>query len=113
MLFDTTLEEAAGLSGIHRWSLILPGAHVSLATYQTVVAVRCAELVQQGLQGWEFGRFHAEGVATKGRFIPVLWDGPRSEANAVQDIGTVVDALHNAYAFEADPAETTETYNGV
>ena len=43
----TTLNEAAGTAGIHRWNLILPSsARVFLLTYQTVIGVRCHELVK-------------------------------------------------------------------
>ena len=44
----TTTIEAAGLSGAHRWGIILPNSsRVSMLTYKAIVAVRYPELVVQ------------------------------------------------------------------
>ena len=102
-----TLNEAAGTEGIHRWSLILPSsARVSLLTYQTVIGVRYQELVKYQDGEHRFGRFLCELAAKRGGFLPILWDAPKSDTYAVQDIGMVVDHLRELYHFTNDPEET-------
>ena len=95
-----TLNEAAGTEGIHRWSLILPSsARVSLLTYQTVIGVRYQELVKYQDGEHRFGRFLSELSAKRGGFLPILWDAPKSDTYAVQDIGMVVDHLRELYQY--------------
>ena len=102
-----TLNEAAGTEGIHRWSLILPSsARVSLLTYQTVIGVRYLELVKYLDGEHRFGRFLTELSAKRGGFLPIMWDAPKSDTYAVQDIGMVVDHLRGIYTFTNDPEET-------
>ena len=102
-----TLNEAAGTEGVHRWSLILPSsARVSFLTYQTVIGVRYLELVKYQDGEHRFGRFLTELSAKRGGFLPILWDAPKSDTYAVQDIGMVVDHLRGLYRFTNDPEET-------
>ena len=102
-----TLNEAAGTAGIHRWSLILPSsARVSLLTYQTVIGVRYLELVKYLDGEHRFGRFLTDFSAKRGGFLPILWDAPKSDTYAVQDIGMVVDHLRGIFTFTNNPEET-------
>ena len=102
-----TLNEAAGTAGIHRWNLILPSsARVSILTYQTVIGVRYHELVKLSGGEYPFGRFLSDLSAKKGGFLPILWDAPKSDTYAVQDIGMVVDHLKKIFTFTSRPEET-------
>ena len=102
-----TFDEAAGTAGIHRWNLILPSsARVSLLTYQTVIGVRYHELVKHSAGEYFFGRFLSDLSAKRGGFLPILWDAPKSDTYAVQDIGMVVDHLQQIFTFTTDPEET-------
>ena len=84
----SSLNEAAGTVGIHRWNLILPSsARVSLLTYQTVIGVRYNELVKLCEGEYCFGRLFSDLSAKRGGFLPILWDAPKSDTYAVQDIG--------------------------
>ena len=69
----TSLNEAAGTDGIHRWNLILPSsARVSLLTYQTVIGVRYYELVKPLDGEYHFGRFFPGYSTRRGGFPPLF-----------------------------------------
>ena len=103
----STLKEAAGTANIHRWSLILPSsARVCLLTYQIVVGVRYSELVKYRDGVYHFGRFFPEGSAPRGGFFPILWDAPKSDTYAVQDIGLVVEHVRACFGFTAIPEDS-------
>ena len=100
----TSLNEAAGTDGIHPWNLILPSsARVSLLTYQTVIGVRYHELVKPLDGEYRFGRFFSGYSARRGGFLPILWDAPKSDTYAVQDIGMVVDHIRDCFNSSAVP----------
>ena len=42
----------------------------------------------------------------RGGFLPILWDVPKSDTYAVQDIGMVVDHLRGIFTFTNNPEET-------
>ena len=79
---------------------------VSLLTYQTVIGVRYHELVKLSAGEYLFGRFLSDLSAKRGGFLPILWDAPKSDTYAVQDIGMVVDHLQKIFTFTTDPEET-------
>ena len=102
----TTFNEAAGTAGIHRWNLILPSsARVSLLTYQTVIGVRYHELVKLSDGEYIFGRFLSDLSAKRGGSLAILWDAPKSDTYAVQDIGMVVDHLQGQYTCTSNPED--------
>ena len=83
-----TLRAAAGLEGKHHWGLILSSsARVTQLTYETVIGVRYPELVKREQGHWSFGRFLPGEALIMGGFIPILWDVPKSNLCAVEDVG--------------------------
>ena len=87
-----TLRAAAGLEGKHHWGLILSSsARVTQLTYETVIGVRYPELVKRDQGRWSFGRFLPGEALIMGGFIPILWDVPKSDLCAVEDIGALVE----------------------
>ena len=82
-----TLRAAAGLEGKHHWGLILSSsARVTQLTYETVIGVRYPELVKREQGHWSFGRFLPGEALIMGGFIPILWDVPKSNLCAVEDV---------------------------
>ena len=79
---------------------------MSLLTYQTVVGVRYSDLVKCTDGVFHFGRFFSEGSAPRGGFIRILWDAPKSETYAVQDIGLIVDHIRASCGFTAIPEDS-------
>ena len=55
------------------------------------MGVRCLELVKYLDGEHRFGRFLTELSAKTEGFLPILWDAPKSDTYAVQDIGMVVE----------------------
>ena len=87
-----TLRAAAGLEGKHHWGLILSSsARVTQLTYETVIGVRYPELVKRDQGHWSFGRFLPGEALIMGGFIPILWDVPKSNLCAVEDVGALVE----------------------
>ena len=87
-----TLRAAAGLEGKHHWGLILSSsARVTQLTYETVIGVRYPELVKREQGHWSFGRFLPGEALIMGGFIPILWDVPKSNLCAVEDVGALVE----------------------
>ena len=68
--------------------------------------MRYLELVKYSAGEYLFGRFLADLSAKRGGFFPILWDAPKSDTYAVQDIGMVVDHLRGIYTFTSNPEET-------
>ena len=79
---------------------------MSILTYQTVIGVRYHELVKLSAGEYLFGRFLSDLSAKKGGFLPIVWDAPKSDTYAVQDIGMVVDHLKKTFTFTSNPEET-------
>ena len=95
----TTTIEAAGLSGAHRWGIILPNSsRVSMLTYRAIVAVRYPELVLQDGNHTNIGHFvpHEATVMQRG-FRTVLWNAPKDLRLAVEDVVTFCNYLRNCY----------------
>ena len=95
----TTTIEAAGLSGAHRWGIILPNSsRVSMLTYKAIVAVRYPELVVQEGSHTNIGHFVPhEATVMQGGFRTVLWNVPKDLRLAVEDIVSFCHYLRNCY----------------
>ena len=95
----TTTIEAAGLSGAHRWGIILPNSsRVSMSTYKAIVAVRYPELVVQEGSHTNIGHFVPhEATVMQGGFRTVLWNVPKDLRLAVEDIVSFCHYLRNCY----------------
>ena len=94
-----TTVEAAGLSGAHRWGIILPNSsRVSMLTYKAMVAVRYPELVVQEGSHTNIGHFVPhEGTVTQGGFRTVFWNVPEDLRLAVEDIVALCEYLRNCH----------------
>ena len=64
------------------------------------------ELVKSRDGEYHFGRFFPGHSARRGGFIPILWDAPKSDTYAVQDIGMVVDHIRECFKFSAVPEDS-------
>ena len=95
----TTTIEAAGLSGPHRWGIILPNSsRVSMLTYKAIVAVRYPELVLQDGNHTNIGHFVPhEATVIQGGFRTVLWNVPKDLRAAVEDVVSFCNYLRNCY----------------
>ena len=95
----TTTIEAAGLSGAHRWGIILPNSsRVSMLTYRAIVAVRYPELVFQDGNHTNIGHFVPhEATVMQGGFRTLLWNAPKDLRLAVEDMVTFCNYLRNCY----------------
>ena len=95
----TTTIEAAGLSGAHRWGIILPNSsRVSMLTYKAIVAVRYPELVLQDGNHTNIGHFVPhEATVMQGGFRTVLWTVPKDLRLAVEDVVIFCNYLRNCY----------------
>ena len=95
----TTTIEAAGLSGAHRWGIILPNSsRVSMLTYKAIVAVRYPELVVQEGSHTNIGHFVPhEATVTQGGFRTVFWNVPKDLRLAVEDIVALCEYLRNCH----------------
>ena len=71
-----------------------------------MIGVRYHELVKLSAGEYIFGRFLADFSAKRGGFLPILWDAPKPDTYAVQDIGMVVDHLHGLFTFTSNPEDT-------
>ena len=98
MYYCTTVE-AAGLSGAHRWGIILPNSsRVSMLTYKAMVAVRYPELVVQEGSHTSIGHFVPhEATVTQGGFRTVFWNVPKDLRLAVEDIVALCEYLRNCH----------------
>ena len=96
--------QAAGVSDIHAWGLMLPSSsRVSPVTYHAVVAVRYPDLCRQINGLWELGSFASGGLPDKPPgFQLVLWDtNARINGLVATDLETLVAEVltpfpHNA-----------------
>ena len=95
----TTTIEAAGLSGAHRWGIILPNSsRVSMLTYKAIVAVRYPELVVQEGSHTNIGHFVPhEATVTQGGFRTVFWNVPKDLRLAVEDVVALCEYLRNCH----------------
>ena len=97
----TTTIEAAGLSGAHRWGIILPNSsRVSMLTYKAIVVVRYPELVVQEGSHTNKGHFVPhEATVMQGGFRTVWWNVPKDLRLAVEDVVAFCNCnyLRNCY----------------
>ena len=100
-----TLHTSTGYSSERdvRLSVVyIPGGNTLIFSRRyTRVSVRDSELVKYRDGVYHFGRFFPEGSAPRGGFIPILWDAPKSDTYAVQDIGLVVEHVRACFGFTA------------
>ena len=72
-MLATSFAEAAGVAGRQKWGLVLSSsARVSQVTYQTVVGVRCPELVTFNGTSWKFGKYVPHERPQRGGFLPIF-----------------------------------------
>ena len=106
-MFAVTLEEAAGLSGRQKWSLVLPSsARVSEVTYEAVIGVRYPELDNWEQGTLKFGSYLRAGQSTVGGFLPIFWQVPLSSIQACSMLGLAVEWIQEQFQehfqFKAD-----------
>ena len=70
-----------------------------------MIGVRYHELVKLCSGEYIFGRFLSDLSAKRGGFLPILWDAPKSDTYAVQDIGMVVEHLQGLFTFTTKPED--------